>query len=56
MKSEEEYSDDESSVDSNRRYGGSNRGNRNREDNYLGNIKMKIPPFQGRNDPKAYFE
>ncbi|XP_052173798.1 uncharacterized protein LOC127789074 [Diospyros lotus] len=29
---------------------------RNREDGNLGNIKMKIPSFQGRNDPEAYLE
>ncbi|XP_052193846.1 uncharacterized protein LOC127802180 [Diospyros lotus] len=29
---------------------------RNREDGNLGNIKMKIPFFQGRNDPEAYLE
>ena len=22
----------------------------------MGNIKMKIPPFQGRNDPEVYLE
>ena len=27
-----------------------------REDNNLGSIKMKIPSFQGKNDPKAYLE
>ena len=25
-------------------------------DRHLGNIKMKIPSFQGRNDPEAYLE
>ena len=39
------------SVVSGRRYGG-----RLREDNNLGNIKMKIPSFQGKNDPEAYLE
>jgi hypothetical protein len=29
---------------------------RNREDNNLGGIKMKIPSFQGRSDPEAYLE
>ena len=29
---------------------------RNREDNNLGSIKMKILSFQGKNDPKAYLE
>ena len=28
----------------------------NREDNSLGSIKMKIPSFQGKNDPEAYIE
>ena len=35
------------------------RGNivgRDRVDRNLGSIKMKIPSFQGRNDPKAYLE
>ena len=45
----------DSSV-SNRRYGGRHREDRNREDNNLGNIKMKIPSFQGKNDPEAYLE
>ena len=27
-----------------------------KEDNNLGIIKMKIPSFQGKNDPKAYLE
>ena len=41
---------------SNRRYGGRHREDRNREDNNLGNIKMKIPSFQGKNDLEAYLE
>ena len=61
---EEEYDggdiDDENGYDlgvSNRRYGGErHRKDRNREDNNLGNIKMKIPSFQGKNDPVAYLE
>ena len=59
---EEEYDggdfEDENGYDSgviNRRYGGRYR-DRNREDNNLGNIKMKIPSFQGKNDPEAYLE
>ena len=59
---EEEYDrgdfEDENGYDSgvsNRRYGGRHR-DRNREDNNLGNIKMKIPSFQGKNDPEAYLE
>ena len=60
---EEEYDggdfEDENVYDSgvsNRRYGGRRREDRNREDNNLGNIKMKIPSFQGKNDPEAYLE
>ena len=60
---EEEYDggdfEDENVYDSgvsNRRYGGRHREDRNREDNNLGNIKMKIPSFQGKNDPEAYLE
>ena len=51
--------EDENGYDSgvsNRRYGGRHKEDRNREDNNLGNIKMKIPSFQGKNDPKAYLE
>ena len=40
----------------NRRHGNGNREARNREDNNMGGIKMKIPPFQGKNDPEAYLE
>lgn len=29
---------------------------RPRRDNDLGNIKIKIPSFQGKNDPEAYLE
>ena len=60
---EEEYDggdfEDENGYDSgvsNRRYGGRHRETRNQEDNNLRNIKMKIPSFQGKNDPEAYFE
>ena len=58
---EEEYDkdgfqNDHDSADSNRRYQGRLREARNREDNNLGNFKMKIPSFQGRNDPKVYLE
>ncbi|XP_062113069.1 uncharacterized protein LOC133824216 [Humulus lupulus] len=40
------------------RFGHGNGGRRARDrfDNNLGNIKMKIPSFQGRNDPEAYLE
>ena len=40
----------------NRRHGNGNREARNREDNNMGGIKMKITPFQGKNDPEAYLE
>ena len=60
---EEEYDggdfEDENVYDSgvsNRRYGGRHGEDRNQEDNNLGNIKMKIPSFQGKNDPEAYIE
>ena len=60
---EEEYDrgdfEDENGYDSgfsNRRYGGRHRETRNHEDNNLRNIKMKIPSFQGKNDPEAYLE
>ena len=43
-------------IVSNRRYGGQFREARNREDNNLGSIKMKISLFQGKNDLKAYLE
>ena len=29
---------------------------RPRRDNDLGNIKIKIPSFQGKNDPEVYLE
>ena len=29
---------------------------KNQEDNNLGSIKIRIPSFQGNNDPKAYLE
>ncbi|RDY06560.1 hypothetical protein CR513_09437, partial [Mucuna pruriens] len=47
---EEEYS--------NGRYNENERRRRSepRRDNYLGNIKMTIPKFQGKNDPKVYLE
>ena len=57
---EEEYDGDgfedennHDSVVSDRRYGGRLR---NQEDNNLGSIKMKIPSFQGENDPEVYLE
>ena len=60
---EEEYDggdfEDENGYDSvvsNKRYRGRHREDRNQEDNNLGNIKMKIPSFQGKNDPEAYLE
>ena len=48
--------EDWDSIVSNRRPRGRFREVRNREDNNLGGIKMKIPSFQGRSDPEAYLE
>ena len=48
--------DDRDSIVSNRRYDGRFREARNREYNNLGSIKMKIPSFQDKNNPKAYLE
>uniref|UniRef100_A0A2N9I3M5 RNA-directed DNA polymerase n=1 Tax=Fagus sylvatica TaxID=28930 RepID=A0A2N9I3M5_FAGSY len=48
--------EDRDSIVNNRRPGGRFGGARNREDNNLGGIKMKIPSFQGRSDPEAYLE
>ena len=48
--------DDQDSIVGNRRYGGWFREFRNREDNNLDGIKIKIPLFQGKNDPEAYLE
>ena len=60
---EEEYDrgdfedeNDHDSVVSDKRYGGRQGEARNQEDNNLGNIKMKISSFQGKNDPEAYLE
>ena len=60
---EDEYDgngfEDENDHDSDvgdRRYGRRHREDRNQEDNNLRNIKMKIPSFQGKNDPEAYLE
>ena len=47
---------DQDLVVGDRRYGERLRETRNQEGNNLGNIKMKIPSFQGKNDPKAYLE
>ncbi|RDX69812.1 hypothetical protein CR513_51024, partial [Mucuna pruriens] len=47
---EEKYSDGRYNENEKRRIG------EPRCDNYLGNIKMKIPTFQGKNDPKVYLE
>jgi hypothetical protein len=44
------------SIVNNRRPRGRFGEARNREDNNLGGIKMKIPSFQGRSDPEAYLE
>ena len=51
----EDENDHDSAVDD-RRYGGRHREVRNQEDNNLRNIKMKIPSFQGKNDPEEYLE
>jgi hypothetical protein len=48
--------EDRDSIVNNRRPGGRFREARNRKDNNLGGIKMKIPSFQGRSDPEAYLE
>lgn len=37
-------------------HGNGGRRGRDRLDNNLGNIKVKISSFQGRNDPKSYLE
>ena len=50
---EEEF--DRMSVGSHRKCG-RDREARNRVDNNLGSIKMKIPAFQGKSDPEAYLE
>ena len=47
---------DHDSVVSDRRYRERLREARNQEDDNLGSIKMKIPSFQGKNDPKVYLE
>ena len=47
---------DHDSVVGDRRYEGRLRETGNWEGNNLGNIKMKIPSFQGMNDPEAYLE
>ena len=51
----EDENDHDSAV-GDRRYEGRHREARNQEDNNLRNIKMKIPSFQGKNDPEAYLE
>ena len=48
--------DNRDSIVGNRRYERRFREARNREDNNLDSIKMKIPSFQGKNNAKAYFE
>ena len=54
----EGYDDEEDrgSVVNYRRRGGRFREDRNHEDRGMGGIKMKIPAFQGKNDPEAYLE
>lgn len=53
-----EAKSDQGSNQSDRRRGPRNRGNwdRGRVDNDLKNIKLFIPPFQGKSDPEAYLE
>ena len=48
--------DDRDSIVGNRRYDGQFREARNREDNNLGSIKMKILSFQGKNYLETYLE
>ena len=48
--------DDHDSTNSNRSHGGQFRGDRNREDNNIESIKMKIPSFQSKNDLEACLE
>ena len=47
---------DHDSIVSDRRYGGRLREAKNREDNNLSSIKIKISSFQGKNDPEVYLE
>ena len=63
VENEEEYEGDgfKDDIDhdlvvSDRRYGGRLKEVRNREDNNLGSIKIKIQSFQGKNDPKVYLQ
>jgi hypothetical protein len=48
--------EDRDSIVNNKRFEGRFGEARNREDNNLGGIKMKIPSFQGRSDSEAYLE
>jgi hypothetical protein len=48
--------EDRDSIVNNRRPEGRFGEARNREDNNLGGIKMRILSFQGRSDPEAYLE
>ena len=52
----DEDEEERDSVDSHRRHGRRGREVRNREDNNLSNIKVRIPSFQGKTDPEAYLE
>ena len=47
---------DHDSIASDKRYEGRLREARDREDNNFGSIKIKIPSFQGKNDPEVYLE
>lgn len=51
----DEYGEEEESVGSHRR-NGCVRRDQNRGDDNLSGIKMKVPSFQGKSDPKAYLE
>ena len=52
----EGFDEDDDRDPSQRRYGGQFGEARKREDDNLGSIKMKIPSFQGKNDPEGYLE
>lgn len=53
---DDDLDDDQETIVGHKGYGGRNRVPKNQEDNNLGNIKMKILAFQGKNDPKSYLE
>ena len=51
----DEFDEGEDFVGSHRRFG-RDRGVRNRGNDGMSGIKMKIPSFQGKSDPEAYLE